>query len=165
MKPKQYISIIIIILVLIAGYWLLTRGKKASAPSDTNTPQNQTNPENSSTTPGTATNQLTSDDAVAISNQGVGSSITIDNYVLSKPGFIAIYEKGADGKAGKLVGQSGLLKAGKGQDLEVNAAIANGKSYIAELYFDNGDKKFSASSDQLVVSGGNTVMTNFMIGN
>lgn len=86
-------------------------------------------------------------DTIAVSPQIAGSSVTIDNVFLSKPGFIDIHEATAAGEPGKSVGVSGYLGVGAKQDLEITAPIVAGKKYFAVVHYDNGDKKYTYPAD------------------
>ena len=143
----------LIAIVLLAGIvWFLTKGNEASAPTqnDYMTNQNYQQPTDS-TVPATstpATNQPTGKDIVVVSDQAVGSkSVTVDNAILSKAGFIVItYAK--DGK--QVLGSSKLLTAGTKQDLEITLtkALDKANSYIAQIYVDDGDKVFNINKDK-----------------
>lgn len=168
MKQKHIWAGVIAILVILGVWWMLGRGNEAAAPETNDTVNNEQNEATDNVpepgTDGTATNQLpTTNDAIAVSDQTSGSSITIDNYVLNKAGFIEIHEVTSEGAPGTIVGQSGYLVAGRGQDLEVNAKVVAGRDYIAMIHIDNGDKKFNPTQDLAAVSGGDTVMVTFKI--
>jgi len=143
----------LIAIVLLAGIvWFLANGNKASAPTQDvfTTNQNYQDP----TTPitpsdsSTATNQPSGNDVVVVSDQAAGSkSVTVDNAVLSKAGFIVIsYAK--DGKF--VLGASKLLTAGTKQDLEIPLTKAMDKTnaYVAQIYVDDGDKVFNINKDK-----------------
>ncbi|HMR55497.1 MAG TPA: hypothetical protein PKD34_02825, partial [Candidatus Doudnabacteria bacterium] len=134
MNNKNIWIAIAVILGVILVWWFVTQGNEATAPTNSDGTSMEEVPMDDPTEPipeGSATNQLPNGDAVAVSNQTAGSFVTVDNFVLSEPGFIVIHEANADGSAGRIVGQSGLLNAGRGQDLELNVSIAAGKSYVA----------------------------------
>lgn len=163
MKRNYIVTLIVIILVLL-GIWLVFfRGNQATAPETTNNDSQElpTDDPNQPIPEGSATNQLANGDAIAVLDQTAGNYVTVDNYVLSQPGFIVIKAAGS----GNIVGQSGLLNAGRGQDLEINVRIAAGQSYIAELHFDDGDRHFHAATDLAVMSGDKSVSTTFRVAN
>ena len=169
MKQKNLLIALAVVVILAGLWWWLGQGKQANAPEETNTTPNADQNEATDNVPepgadGTATNQLpTTNDAVAVSDQASGSSNTIDNYVLNKAGFIVIHEVTSENSPGTIVGQSGLLKEGRGQDLEITAKVSAGKEYMAMIHVDNGDKKFSASQDSPAMSGGNMIIATFKI--
>lgn len=169
MKKKQ---IWIIIGVVVAGllvWWLFFTGNEATAPSndsqDAQTEQPLPGDDRSEEIPeGSATNQLPANaDALAVLAQQAGDFITVDNYVISKPGYIVIHSLNSDGSAGAIIGQSGLLNTGRGQDLEINVNVSAGKSYIAMLHYDNGDKKFNANQDSAALNEGKPIMATFKV--
>ena len=108
----------------------------------------------------TATNQLAGTDTIAVSDQVAGTkTITIDNVNLSKPGFIVISELSV--AKGEVLGTSKLLTAGAKQDLEVSLGankLKAGVEYVAEIYQDNGDKKFNSSTDKLASGSSSTFL-------
>ncbi len=159
MKQKRFAIFIGILVILGLAYWYASH-KQANAPETNTTPAEGTentipsNSNSATTTPGV--------NAIVVSTQQAGSSVTVDNFNLSKPGFIAIYTADVDGGPKTLIGQSKLL-SGSGQDLEINAAVASGKAYVAVLYLDNGDKKFSSSSDTIAKTGSLPSMAVFSV--
>lgn len=168
MKRNHIIAVVAAILVLLFAWWWMSLDNKAVAPETNNTINNDQNEAEDNVpeagTDGTATDQLpTTNDAVAVSDQANGGSVTIDNYVLNKPGYIVIHEVTSEGAPGTIVGQSGYLAEGRGQDLEVTAKIVAGKEYMAMIHVDNGDKRFNASQDSAALSDGKTIMANFKI--
>ncbi|MEZ4180484.1 MAG: hypothetical protein R3B41_03180 [Candidatus Doudnabacteria bacterium] len=173
MKNKHYWAIAIIILVLLGGYWLLTQNKQAGAPENSDIPglEGQENFESQDQTSengqSTATNQLpTSTSALAISTQIAGGSITIDNFYLDEPGFIVIHQLNNDGSLGAIIGKSGYLGQGSGQDLLITAKVSAEQQYTGVIYKDNGDKSFNSNSDNPVLQPtGKPIMNNFQVGN
>lgn len=167
MTKKQIWIIILVILGGVLLWWFLFTGNEATAPTeDTNQEIPEILPQDDPNQPipaGSATNQLPNTDGLAVLAQRAGNYVTVDNYVLSQAGFIVIHSTNADGSAGAIVGQSGLLNAGRGQDLEINVNIAAGKNYIAMLHYDNGDRKFNASQDAAATSEGKAIMTTFRV--
>lgn len=167
MKNKYLAIIVIVVLAALLVWWFLTSGNEATAPTQTNDNQAvEELPQDDPTQPipeGSATNQLPNTDGLAVLAQQAGNYVTVDNYVLSKAGFIVIHSANADGSAGAVVGQSGALNAGRGQDLEINAKIEAGKTYVAMLHYDNGDRKFNAAQDAAATSEGGAIMTSFKV--
>jgi hypothetical protein len=165
MDNKKLGIALVIILGVVLGWWLLTQSHKATAPTRDGQTADEVPMDNStpSIPKDSATNQLPNSDAISISTQSAGNLIIIDNFALSRPGFIVIYEANADGSAGKIVGQSKLLTMKQGQDLELNVNISSGKTYIAKLYYDNGDGKFNATTDLPVKSEETPVMASFKV--
>ncbi len=154
MKQKLVYIILGIIVVAAVVYLFLNTGKKATAPV-TNDENSNTeigaNTEHPANVNGAAQNPLNAStkNTLAISTQESGSQITIDNFYLEKPGFIVIHAITND-SPGTVVGTSGLLKAGAGQDLTFKATLKPHSTYFALLYEDNGDKKFDITTDKLL---------------
>ncbi len=151
MKQKHLVLLAAVVVLALAGYFYINRNNEATAPEDTN--ENINVPategmennipvsENSNTAGNTATKT-----ALVIGDQTPGSSVTIDNFFLETPGFIVIHEVAND-RPGTVVGSSGWLNKGAGQDLEFKANLKPGTTYFGLIYTDNGDKKFSLSTD------------------
>lgn len=166
MKNKQVAIIVLLVLLGVVTWWFMAKNNEVNEVAESNTQQTTDElPTDDPTQPipeGSATNQLPANtDAIAALDQVAGTSVTIDNYVISQPGYIVIHEVASNGSAGAIIGQSGLLAAGRGQDLEVRANISANKSYIAMLHYDNGDKKFNASQDQPAMNGSNMITAKF----
>jgi hypothetical protein len=87
---------------------------------------------------------------LSVSTQTAGRTVTIDSAKITTNSFIAIFESNS-GKPGKFVGSSALLTPGDKQDLEIRAAVSKGKTYIASMYQDDGNKRFDANKDSLVL--------------
>lgn len=169
MKKKQIWLIIVVVVAGLLVWWLFFTGNQATAPTDeqnnSQTEQPLPGDDRSEAIPeGSATNQLPGNtDALAVLAQQAGDYITIDNYVFSKAGYIVIHSINSDGSAGAIIGKSGLLNAGRGQDLEINVNVSAGKSYIAMLHYDNGDKKFDPNQDSAALNEGKPIMTTFKV--
>ncbi|HEX3099666.1 MAG TPA: hypothetical protein VHQ41_01695 [Patescibacteria group bacterium] len=157
MKQKVIIAVVAIVVILAAIYLYVSHNKAVAPVVDSNTAQ--------STSPDVAPGDVPGDspdtnptvptsDTIAVSTQIPGTSATIDNVFLSKPGFVTIQEVDAKGQPGKVVGVSGLLGTGPKQDLEIPATLVPGAKYIAIVRMDNGDKKFNAEQDTSVMKNG-----------
>ncbi len=167
MKQKYIIAVITLIVIAGGVYWYISQNKAVAPEMNTNSEQTDNpdanyvgdvpgdSPDNNPTIP-TA-------DTVAVSTQVAGNYVTVDNAFLEKPGFISIHEVDSKGKAGAVVGTSGLLGIGAKQDLEVKATLKAGSKYIAMLRVDDGDKKFDAAKDASVLKDGIAVMTMFSV--
>lgn len=158
MDKKTTYIIIALLILLIGGYFLLSYGNRATAPTQnettntdiTNTPTSTEEevPTSESNFPTVLDNTA---DAVVLSTQRSGDdSVTVDNLNLTKPGFIVLYS------GNTVIGSSGLLSSGLKQDLSVNlksgTTLSERSSYTAKVYWDDGDKKFDASKDTLSTS-------------
>lgn len=166
MKQKVLIAVIAI-LAIAAVVLIYTRNQNNEIANDTETNQNNEpqegdvvgdvpgDPEGDPLTPTT--------DTIAVSTQVPGSSVTIDNVYLSKPGFIDIHESTSNGQPGKSVGVSGYLGVGAKQDLEITATLVPGGKYFAVVHVDNGDKKYTYPTDAAAMSEGLPVQTMFSV--
>ncbi len=167
MKQNIIIGVIVAIVVVSGIAWYVSQNK-ASAPesNDNSNTETQTkeeefvgdvvgDPQTADYTPTSAT--------VAVSTQVPGDSVTVDNAFLDKAGFVVIHEANATGQPGNVVGSSGLLSAGAKQDLEISAPLKAGAKYIAMLYVDNGDKKFTVTTDTPVKVNDIALMTLFSV--
>ncbi len=167
MKQKHLVLLAAVIVIAIAGYFYINRNNEATAPDEANDNINVPATEGMENNIPVSENSNTagnvpSTDTILLSAQTAGSSVTIDNFRLSEPGFISIERLDHPNSPGSSIGHSGYLKAGSGQDLEINATITAGETYFAVLYKDNGDKKFDPAVDQrLRNSSGGLIMARF----
>lgn len=167
MKQKVIIAIIAILIIVGAVIWYVSSNKAVAPETNTNTAQNTDGtPLAPGDVPGDApeTNPtIPTSDTIAVSTQIPGSSVTIDNVFLSKPGFVSIHEVTSKGQPGAVIGNSGLLGTGAKQDLEITAPIKPGAKYIAMVRVDNGDKKFNAVQDDAVLKDALPLMILFSV--
>ena len=168
MNQKIIISIIAVLVIGGAIVWYVSSNKAVAPETKMDTTQNNTN--QAELPPGEvpgddpATNPtIPTSDTIAVSTQVPGSSATIDNVFLSKPGFVTIHEATSKGQPGNIVGTSGLLGVGAKQDLEINAPLKPGAKYIAMVRMDNGDKKFNAGQDTAVMKNDLPLMILFSV--
>jgi hypothetical protein len=166
MKQKVIIGVVAAIVVL-AGLYLYMQNKNDAANSN-NTNQNANTPQEGDVVgdvPGDPEEdpQTPTTDTIAVSTQIAGSSVTIDNVYLSKPGFIDIHEATSNGQPGKSVGVSGYLGVGAKQDLEISAPIVAGMKYFAVVHVDDGDKKYDYPSDAAAMKDGLPVQAMFSV--
>jgi hypothetical protein len=167
MKQKLIIAILAALLIGGGAYFYI-QNNNASAPSETDSFQKNGTTEEEEfvgDVPGDPADnsQTPTTDTIAVSTQVAGSSVTIDNVFLSKPGFISIHEVSAKGQPDTVIGNSGLLSVGAKQDLEVKADLEPGAKYIAMIRTDNGDKKFNAEQDTAVFNNDLPVMVMFSV--
>ena len=105
---------------------------------------------------------------VLVRNQAAGTSITIDQGVLTKKGFIAIHTDAA-GKPGPVIGSSALLNVGTNTAITVSVTrrTRNGETLYAMLHTDvngNGVYEFPGADIPTVDSTGVVVAPSFTIG-
>jgi hypothetical protein len=90
----------------------------------------------------------TDKNGLVIFPQKTGTELTVNQYFLSKPGFVVLH-KIKDDSPSDVMGTSALLEAGLGRDLKIKAALKAG-TYFALLYEDDGDKKFNIKKDKIL---------------
>ncbi len=154
MKQKLLYGLVAAIIIAGGGYLLLNKSNKATAPEVISNQNSDDLPETVPTDSPASINAnspvaIPSKNTLAISTQTAGSEITIDNVFLEKPGFVVIHEIKNDSPS-TVIGSSGLLQAGPGQDITFKANLKAGTTYFALLYADNGDKKFTLGTDKLL---------------
>lgn len=150
MKQKNLLIALAVLIVLIGGYFLLNRNNEVVAPEteQTNNTGSNTNDEDipRDTTNTNSPASIPTKNTLVIGQQSAGTSINIDNVYLEKPGFIVIHAIKDDAPS-TVVGSSGWLNAGPGQDISFRANLKAGTTYFALLYSDDGDKKFNIVTD------------------
>ncbi|MDQ3018336.1 MAG: hypothetical protein M3Q64_00475 [bacterium] len=154
MKQKTIYALIAIAVVAIGAYLYINSGNKAVAPENENTTGSSSSENNITQPTNTNVNTnspavLPSKNSIVLSTQSAGTEVLVDNFYFEKPGFIAIREAKGDA-IGNVIGFSGWLNSGPGQDLTFKVTLKAGVKYFAEMYEDNGDKKFSATTDKPV---------------
>lgn len=166
MKQKVIIAIVAIIVILGGIYWYMSSNKAVAPEGDSTITQDNPDANFKGDVPSDAQTPnptIPTSATIAVSTQVAGDSITVDNAFLEKAGFISIHEVDSKGKAGAVIGVSGLLGSGAKQDLEIKAAVKAGSKYIAMLRQDDGDKKFDATKDAAVMKNNIDVMTMFSV--
>lgn len=155
MKQKLLYGLAAAILIAGGAYFLLNSGNKAEAPvSGTSNNSSDVPPITEVVTDEgfipTDTNYKTAPptkNTLVFSTQTAGSQVIVDNVYLEKPGFIVIHEVKND-NPGTIVGSSGWLPSGPGQDISFKSTLKSGVTYFGLLYEDNGDKKFNSATDK-----------------
>ena len=155
--PKLWIFFFVIVAVLVGA--ILTTGP--STPAFTQTQTNAPEPTRSTTFEemlGRGGN------AIYLENQTTGSTTVLVGFaVLSKPGFIVVYDDNG-GVPGSIIGASSLLESG-GEYLVVGVEepLVEGRVYYAMLYHDDGDERFRVQEDtQVVDSEQSVILMNFI---
>ncbi len=134
-KGKTITTILVIILVVLAGYFFFD--KEAFAPSQKDLKVNTTTTSTSSV----LTNSIT------VSNQTPGDLITIDKVSLSQPSWIAIYSDN-EGEPDSILGAQYLV-AGEYTNVPVQifARTVAGQTYYAVITSDDGTVAFDYKKD------------------
>jgi hypothetical protein len=93
-----------------------------------------------------------SPDRFEFGTQLPGTSVTMQSVTFTRPGFVVIHAFGQNG-IGPVVGISPLQNPGTtvGVPIYLRTMTRRGETYYAALYYDNGNRVFSVSDDELVV--------------
>ena len=109
---------------------------------------------------------IVGENEISIGDQVAGSrTALVSSAFLQGDGYVAVHEKGADGRPAAVLGSSPLLTPGQSNNVSVplSAAMVLGKTYIAMLHLDNNaDAVFSEASDPAAQQGdGDEVLVEF----
>ncbi len=151
-KIWQWIVTVIVIAILVfLGYKMFSGGSKTN--SDVVV-------ENIDTT-----DTVTSLDSnrVVVLDQFPGNIVYISSVQLAKPGFVAI--KGdKSGVAGDVIGYQYFDKGINPGKITLTKSTVDGGIYYAQLYVDDGDKKFDSTKDfPIKDQSGNDIMKLFRV--
>lgn len=165
-KKIALFALIALIFALLLFLWLRPDNTAVAPTEQDGTEQNQNNSQDPNENVETATNTLPpTKNSLLVSTQIAGEYVTIDNIYLEEPAFVVVHRANGN-NPGEIIGNSGLIGVGSGQDIEISANIEAGKNYYAMLHKDNGDKKFNASTDEpLVGADGKPIMAMFQVSN
>lgn len=87
--------------------------------------------------------------AIYVTDQAPGETLTINFASLEAPGFVVIHESTAD-QPGVVLGASALVGVGETSNLgpiTLNRATKQGETLFAMIHLDNGDGKFDLAMD------------------
>ncbi len=150
--PKLWIFFFVIVLVLVMAILTSSSQTPVSESLESSTPE--------TTRYTTYENMLErGDNAIYVENQNSHSTFVLVGFaVLSKPGFIVIYDDNS-GVPGSIVGESMLLPTG-GEHLivPVETPLLQDQVYYAMLYHDSGDGRFRIDDDTQVVDSEQSVV-------
>jgi hypothetical protein len=136
-RTWQWVVTVIVIIVLIIIGVLVFGSKGSGTPATDDTSA-------SSTDDTVATAQA---NRVTMNDQYPGNVVYISSVQLDQPGYIAIHADN-NGQPGKVIGSAhfdkGLNAGGK---ITLTQPMVDGQTYYAMLHGDNGDGKFSETSD------------------
>jgi len=141
------VTAIVIVVLIIIGVWVF--GGKSS--STTEIPVN------------TADNSdvAGSINRIVMSDQYPGNVVYLNSAQFAAPGWVVIQADNA-GTPGKILGQSYFEAGINPGKITLSSSMVDGGTYYAVMYSDNGDKKFSATSDKaLVDASGNVILKIF----
>jgi len=150
-KTWQWIvTVIVIIILVILGY---TMFKGSPAPTD----QTDTN---DTTLIDSDINEV---NRVVVADQFPGNIVYISSVQLAKPGFVVI-KNDKSGTPGDVIGSQYFDKGINPGKVNLTKATVNGGMYYAQIYADDGDKKFDATKDLPVKdSAGKDIMRLFKV--
>ena len=154
------ISLILIIIIIIAGTWYFGKGYFVSVPAS----------ENAGETSVTETGMMFAKlggNAVYVVDQRYEKTMIVNIAYLERPGFVVLHETTADEKPGKVVGFSKLLSETENKNVEIvitdHKTSSAPKMLLAMLHEDNGDGIFQESDPALKDVSGNPVWMVFSI--
>ncbi len=87
------------------------------------------------------------------SPQKAGNSVAIAKAIVSEPTWVVVYES-RDGKPGNILGASLFFPDRQAGSVELLRATVSGQSYFVTKHRDNGDHRFSKSTDVLLTEDG-----------
>lgn len=100
-----------------------------------------------------ASGLIISDNAIYISEQMPGNSVSVQIVRLKNPGFVAVYED-FENKPGKILGVSGLIEAGEKENLPpiiLSRPTKDKETIYAILYLDDGNGRFDIANDKQII--------------
>jgi hypothetical protein len=153
MKKKIIIAAIIVALIGLASSIVLMRQPKPPIAENPNT-------NNQIPKPTPIVQAGTKPELTIASPQPAGAQVTVATVAIPVHGFVVIREA-INGQPGKIVGASNLILFPKTEQMKIAATVLKGKSYIAELYQDNGNGLFDSKTDQPLLTDGKTTTAAF----
>ncbi len=151
MKNKGIIIFTIIILSIIAGFFLLNSFLKKNVIE-----------------PDTAVQEEVMEELVVsliVPQQAGGANIFIENAFLQEEGYVVIH-RNEDSKPGEIIGVSELLQVGSNANflMDIDEEVIEGDVLFAVLHTDDGDGEFDALLDTPTVDKeGNPILVQFDI--
>ena len=151
-KTWQWIvTVIIIIALVVLGYKMFS-----STPKDTDTVDTIVDTDETlDTTAGV--------NRIVVSDQFPGNIVYVSSVQLAKPGFVVI-KKDNNGTAGAVIGYQYFDKGINPGKITLTSPTVDGGIYYAQIFADDGDKKFDATKDTAVKdSSGKDIMKLFRV--
>ncbi len=153
MEPNQgvktwqwIVTVIVIVILVILGYYMFKGKAEAPVKEEENTPAEQV---------GTEINR------VVVADQYPGNVVYVTSAQFANPGFVVI-KKDKDGMPGDIIGSAYFDKGINPGKVVLKEETKDGGTYYAVLYSDNGDKKFDEKTDTpLKNSKGSIIMQIF----
>ncbi len=144
-SKNMVIGVIVVIVILLIGTYLFTR-----------------NPASQTTEVSPSPTEMVSvgGDRLAVGEQFPGGTLYFDSVTFANGGWVVVHESDA-GKPGKVIGAKYFPKGSNPGSVDLgNNKMVTGNSYIVMLHSDNGDMKFSETTDPAILdSAGNPIMT------
>lgn len=161
MNTKTILGAVALVVVIGAGiYYLNAPSNSEPDPMD----MSGMSPEEMANMPGNSSAVLAEDNAIMMSDQKPGTTITGTAYLVA-PGYLVIHEDNK-GQLGAIIGQSVLLSAGENKEVRVTLARAarDGETLRAVLHSETDNNGAFSSADALVQSSlGGPIQGTFMI--
>lgn len=154
MKKQTLIIAVVIVLLIAGGWYYLGGGTKEEIPADKTTSTDET-----------TSGLRIGSNAIFVSDQKPGNSVTVGFADIADGGYVVIHEV-TDGNPGAIIGNSAFLSSGELQNISVDllSETEEGKELIAMLHNDNGDGLFNAADDAPVRDeNGNIVLMRFTV--
>ncbi|OGG72749.1 hypothetical protein A3A38_03760 [Candidatus Kaiserbacteria bacterium RIFCSPLOWO2_01_FULL_53_17] len=145
---KNIIALLVVIAVVIAGFYLWGANQSAEETSD----MSDNADDDSAIT--TSAGMRAEENMVVVSEQRPGASVTGSIIYLAAPGYLIIHED-RSGEPGIILGASALLPAGESTGVKVilSRASKDGETLHAMLHFEKGgNATFTPSEDTPVQS-------------
>lgn len=135
--PWQWIVTVIVIVAIILLIVFFTRSSTPNLPVS---PASGTAPITAPVAPTT--------NALIVADQFPGNVAYITSAQVTKPAWVVVREILPTGKAGTVLGNTYLAEAGIFPvRVELSKSTLDKKTYLVELYEDNGDKVFNLAND------------------
>jgi hypothetical protein len=97
---------------------------------------------------------------LSINSQAAGKTVAVSKAVVSKPTWVVVYES-LNGQPGRALGASLFFSGTQTGSVSLLRATTAGKTYLATLQTDNGNRKFELHQDPMVTDGGKPVWVTF----
>jgi hypothetical protein len=95
-----------------------------------------------------------------INSQAAGKTVTVSKAVVSQPTWVVVYET-LNGQPSRALGAALFFPGAQTGSVQLLRATTAGKTYLATLQTDNGNRKFELHQDPMVIDGGKPVWVTF----
>lgn len=145
-KKLIIIVLIVILVAIVLAIWFSLRGQPVSL--------NGVQPEDLSFRQAQDLNREASLD---VPDQFPGAIVYVSRVDLPAGGFVVV-RKNVDGQPGDVMGATFFDKDTRIGNVDLNEATADGESYFAQGWTDDGDAKFSATADKIITKTDDAVL-------